>query len=157
MLKLSSEIVNAFLDPCISVFEQVISTSGTLEVNDTYINKLKVSPYEVSVSSMVSGDLDGKIVLSVSTEMAMEIAEQMMGEMINSLNSDAQSAITELVTMIVGNASVKLSKLNHNIKMAPVEFSYGSHVEIGSVECPYPVSISIKSDLGIFELDLAFY
>ena len=157
MLKLSADIVNAFVVPCIKIFEQIIPKSGQMEIGDVYIEKAKISPFEVSISSMVSGDLEGRVVLSLSTDIALEIAEQMMGEMVDSLDSEAQSAISELMTMIVGNASAELSKIQHDIKMAPVAFSYGNREHIGSHECPYPVSVPIISDIGTFELDLAFY
>lgn len=157
MLKLSADIVNAFVEPCIKIIEQIIPKSGRLELGEVYIEESKISPFEVSISSMVSGDLEGKVVLSLSTDTALEMAEQMMGSMVDSLDSDAQSAISELMTMIVGNASAELSKIKHNIKMAPVSFSYGAREPIGSHECPYPVTVPIKSNLGTFELDLAFY
>ena len=157
MLKLEAETVNAFIEPCISVFEMLTPKVGRMVVGAVYVEAMKVSNYDVSMSCMISGSLEGKVVLSMKSDVALEIAEDMVGEAVDSLDDDAQSAIKELMTMVVGNAAVELGKTNLDINIAPVTFSYGFQEHIGNPSCPYPVTVPLLCDLGTVEIDLAFY
>jgi len=157
MLKLSAHTVNAFIEPCLNVLEMLTPKVGQVVVGAVYIEAMKVSNYDVSMSCMISGDLEGKVVISMKTDVALEIAEDMMGEAVDSLDNDAQSAIKEMMTMVVGNAAVELGKEELEIEIAPVTFSYGYQEHISSPSCPYPVTVPLLCDLGTVELDLAFY
>lgn len=163
MVRIDTDIVNSFVEPSLRIIEQVAPKIGRLGVGEVYIAQKKVSTYDITMSSMVTmsskvlGNLEGRVLLSLSVDMAIEIAEEMIGSAVDSFDAQAQKAIVELMGMIVGNASVELTNLNHDIKTAPVIFSYGTHERIGSDTCPFPVTVPLQSKTGTLELDLAFY
>jgi len=157
MQKQTADVVNAFVEPCLSILEELAPKTAPIHLGDPRMEALKVSDCEVNLISMVSGDLEAKVVFGLSTDMAMEVAEQMMNIQVDSLDSVAQSAITELVNIIIGKTSMALAELAYETTVSPVSFSYGNLEPIGTTECPHPVTIPLITALGTLELDLAFY
>ncbi len=157
MFRLDAELVNTFVQPSLEIIEEVVPKLGRLKLGEVYIKEMKVSNYDITLSTMFSGHLDGRVLLSLPVDLAIEIAEGLRQTAVDSFDSEAQTAVVELMGMIVGNAGLELSDLHYNVKMTPVIFSYGTREHIGSEDCPCPVTVPLLSNMGTLELDLAFY
>ncbi|MDH3326090.1 MAG: chemotaxis protein CheX [Gammaproteobacteria bacterium] len=158
MIKLNAQTVNTFVESSINVFSQFsLDTDQPLSLGNVYMEKLKLSQYEVEIYSLLSGDYEGRVLLGMSVDSAIEIAERMTGAAVDTFDEDAQSALSELMNLILGSALHELEKNKKNVKMSPVKLKYGGSEPIGTLQCPYPVTVPIYTQVGNMELDIAFY
>jgi len=157
MFRLNAELVNSIVKPSLEVIEELAPKLGQLAIGEVYIKEMKVSNYDITLSSMFSGHLDGRVLLSLPVNLAIEIAEGVRRCAVDSFDSKAQTAVVELMGMIIVNAGMALGDLHYKVTMTPVIFSYGTREHIGSDDCPCPLTVPFISAMGTLELDLAFY
>lgn len=148
------EHINPFIEACRSVLKQVVAVEAQL--GKIYV---KTSPYTgeaVVIIVGLTGDLKGQAVLSLSSDVAKEIASTMMGGMpVDELNDISRSAISELGNMILGTAASLLSQKKISIDITPPTMLTGERLLISSDKMT-TVCIPLTWDTSkMIELDIS--
>lgn len=138
------EFINPFANSVLSVLEKEIPADwirGQLT--------LKSSPFEghdMNVIIGVAGDVEGQVVLTMSSATAKNIVSTMMGETVTEIDEIGKSAIAELGNMVTGNASIALAENGYRSVLTPPSLIQGKELIVTTV---VPVlSIPMRSEKG---------
>lgn len=110
---------------------------------------------DINVLVGISGLLVGRSVMGMDTRVALEIAEIMSGRPIDSFEEDAQSVISELMNIIVGNAVSELDLALDEIKFTPPTLFYGRAVKTNVSEAGFTLMRQISTGWGNIEFNLS--
>lgn len=123
-----------YINPFIEASKDIIAQTTGLNpvVGKVY---LKNEPYKgdkVVVLIGLTGEIQGSVVISLSSSLACSIASAMMGGMpVPELDELAKSAIAELSNMILGNTANIFSKNKINIEITPPTLLTGQNLQFG--------------------------
>ncbi len=100
------------------VFETMINVPFSL--GKPSLKKGSEVPHEISSIIGLSGNVSGSVVISLSHEIAYQLASSLLGEEISELNEDCTDAIGEITNMIAGNAKTDFPTTNNSISVPSV-------------------------------------
>jgi CheY-specific phosphatase CheX len=152
-----AEDVNDFIGPIFDAFESNVDSVGELSVGQLCIKERKISGCDVSVQFIVSGDLQGKCVVSVTSTAAIEIAEKVSAEPFDSFDSGAQDAVKDFFDSVFEKIQTKFSEREKQVEFSPPKLLYGRRVDLTTNSCSEPLTVPVHSALGEMELNLAFH
>ena len=119
--------------------------------------KLQGGPYttkEVTVIIGLAQDIEGAVILGMSTETAVRYVSRVMGEEMDELDELAQSGIGELGNVIAGRAGVVLGEKGYQTVIAPPAIILG-HATVLSTLSLQRLVLPVETPLGVVELQLA--
>jgi chemotaxis protein CheX len=133
-----------------NVFETMINVPFSL--GRPSLKKGSEVPHEISSIIGLSGNVSGSVVLSLSHDIAYQLASSLIGEEINELNEDCTDAIGEIANMIAGNAKTDFPSDNNYISVPSVV--------VGKHKVTYPsglpiINIPCKTDKGEMMIEIA--
>jgi chemotaxis protein CheX len=146
------EYINPFVEAAVSILETVLSIPIT---RGEIFLKAKSQPV-LGVSAIVglAGDVEGRVLIDMSEETAMEIASIMNDEKITELSELAKATITEVANMIVAQAVTKLSDLGFKFDLTPPTIFTGRQMQISDFEVEALI-VPIETKLGKLEINVA--
>lgn len=93
--------------------------------------------------------------MGMDTRVALELAEMLSGQPIDSFEKDAQSVISELMNIIVGNAVSELGLTMDQIKFTPPMLFYSRAVKTRISESGFTLMRQITTGWGSIEFNLS--
>lgn len=120
------KLINPFLEATTSVmpslgFKEIVRSS--LSVGENYLNS-----QGVTVLIGITHEVQGNIAYNMTEETAKKIAStMMMGMPVPEFDAIAQSAISELVNMITGNAAANFEKVGVKVDISPPSLITGEN------------------------------
>ncbi len=152
---MKAEYVNAFLEPAVSVIKKVLKVKVTIGEITKAVTVNARDAFSVIIG--LSGDLSGVVIIGFSMKTARNIAAKMLcKDKLTDLNIDAKEALSELVNMIVGNATGNLYDLGLKELLTPPTIVLGSKVSYELSSSDQLTIISIKTGLGIVDMNIFF-
>jgi chemotaxis protein CheX len=120
------------------VFETMINVPFSL--GKPTLKKGSEVPHEISSIIGLSGNVSGSVVISLSHEIAYQLASSLLGEEISELSEDCTDCIGEIANMIAGNAKTDFPTDNNSISVPSVvvgkhKVSYPSGLPVISIPC----------------------
>jgi chemotaxis protein CheX len=133
-----------------NVFETMINVPFSL--GRPSLKKGSEVPHEISSIIGLSGNVSGSVVISLSHDIAYQLASSLLDEKITELNEDCTDCIGEIANMIAGNAKTDFPTDNNNISVPSVV--------VGKHKVTYPsglpiISIPCKTDKGEMVIEIA--
>ncbi len=149
-----AEHINPFLSAAVDVFSTMLNCQlqrGPLALGANF-----QPAHEISGVISLSGKASGTVVFSVEREVALCVAEQMLGERPASLNAEVADAIGEVTNMIAGRAKAGLEHLEMRLGLPRVVVGRNHTIDFGSVlrkisipyVCPWG---ELTVDVGLLE------
>ena len=133
---------------------EIIPKDVHVSVGDFVVRDKPFTQCDTSVLIGISGSfLVGRSIMSMDTRVAIEIAEIMSGQPIDSFADDAQSAICELMNIIVGNAVSTLGLTFEQIKFTPPKLFYGRAVKTSINESSLTIMRQMTTGWGNIEFN----
>lgn len=102
------EYINPFISAATNVFKTVLGCD--IEREQLSLKDTNAPTFEVSGVIGLTGNVSGAVVLSVSSPVAFQLVETMLGMRVHEVNADVVDAVGELTNMIAGGAKVALSQ-----------------------------------------------
>jgi len=124
-------------------------------VDDFMIRDEPFTQCDISVLIGISGVFTGRSVMGMDTRVALELAEMLSGQPIDSFEKDAQSVISELMNIIVGNAVSELGLTMDQIKFTPPMLFYSRAVKTRISESGFTLMRQITTGWGSIEFNLS--
>jgi chemotaxis protein CheX len=111
-----------------------------------------VTAFDVSGIIGISGEVNGCIVISFPTKIALNVGSCLLGEELTEVDGDCTDTIGEVANMIAGDAKKRFPKTNTTISVPSVI--------IGSHKVAYPsglpiISIPCETEAGQFAIEVA--
>ena len=136
--------INPFVDAVIRLFQTMMTL--TVTIGEPALNT-KARPHHD-----VSGDIHGRVVVSMPEPLATVLASELLGDTIDRLDADCIDAVGEIANMIAGNAKTDFPGGASAISVP--------QVVIGREKVPYPdatpiISIPCDTVKGSLQIDVA--
>ncbi|MHB0875720.1 MAG: chemotaxis protein CheX, partial [Anaerolineae bacterium] len=100
------------------------------------------------------GDVQGSVMYSMPTSMALGLVARMMGEPFEEFDELAQSGIGELGNVITGQAATKLSQTGITVDLSVPTLIIGRGATISTLDFQRLV-VPLDTDLGTMHIHLA--
>jgi chemotaxis protein CheX len=145
------EYINPFITTTVNVFATMLSCKITrvgLKVKE------RLQPeHEISGIIGLSGRAAGTVVLSLSRNVALSAASEMIGEEQNEINDDVADVIGELANMVAGGAKAQLTELEMSVSLPSVIIGK-NHIIMGSSKVQ-TLSVLFSSAWGPLNVDVS--
>lgn len=144
----------AYIKPFVDAVENLFNTMLNLpfSLEKPYIKKEPVPEYEIAGIIGLSGGVSGCVVVNMREALALQLASELLDEVMTELDDDCIDAIGEIANMIAGNAKTDFPDENCSISVPSVV--------IGKHKTSYPhgidvISIPCKAGAGKLVIDVA--
>jgi len=142
--------VNPFLNAVQNIFETMIDIPFSL--GKPSIKKEATASHEISGIIGITGEVIGSVVVSFPETIAIQLASELLGEVLEEVNADCTDAIGEIANMIAGDAKNGFPEGNTSVSVPTViigkhKVAYPSGVPIITIPC--------KTNSGWFAIDVA--
>jgi chemotaxis protein CheX len=147
---MKAEFINPFVVSTCDVFKVMLEcelTRGELSVKQD-----SCASHEVSGVIGMSGEAAGTVVVSLSREMALQVAGALLGEMPESVDADVVDAIGEIANMVAGGAKSRLDGLELSIGLPTV--ICGENHTVNFPSNATPIIIPFSSDWGPLSIEV---
>src|SRR3984957_12177099 len=113
------ELIQPFINAADAVFSDLLQSSAkiidlTMD-EDTYRRK------GVAALIAIKGDIEGRVILDLSPEVAMKVASHLAGEAAPSSDQVGRETVCELANMVIGNSVTLLNDQGFRFKFFPPE------------------------------------
>lgn len=116
--------INPFISASVSVIKSMCGTG--VKVNKPYITPIIFDAGSRVILIGITGNVKGQIFLGFPKETTLDVAGAMMGGMVlNEMDEIAESALSELGNMIMGNVATIFSASNIKIDITPPSMAKG--------------------------------
>lgn len=146
--------VNPFIDATLCVLKTMASTEA--EVGKPYIKKDTTAMGDVTSLIGLSGQINGSVSVSFTTESILCVVSRMFGEEMTELNDEVKDAVGEIANMISGQARQKIETMGHSLKAAIPSVIVGTKHSIAHASSYPVVAIPFSTVDGNFTIEVCF-
>ena len=132
---MEAKYINTFLEGLLQIFDQL----ANIKLNHLGTKLKTTSKIDKSVITIVgiTGDLKGVVNINMNSDLAIKIASNMMGgTSVEKFDEISKSAISELLNIIMGNVSTKLSQMGVSIDITPPTMLTGDNIDLKTLDIP---------------------
>jgi chemotaxis protein CheX len=152
---MKEEHIEPFINAARKLMEMMVGIKN-FKKKEVYVDQQMNSVFDVSAIIGVTGDCTGSIVLSFSNSVASEMLGKLLGEPVREFNDDVCDAVCEMVNIIAGNASAKLTEngVGHIERSLP-NVIYGKGHSIKRPQSAPAVNVVFGTELGDFAMQVS--
>jgi chemotaxis protein CheX len=150
------EYINPFVESAYNVLQEVLQVE--VARGDLYLKSTAAPVLGVAAIIGLAGDVEGRVLLDMSRETAVDVASGMLKSMdmdaITELNEMGRATITELANMITGQAVTKLHDLGFKFDLTPPALVTGDNMEISNTNVEALI-VPMEMPQGKIEINVA--
>lgn len=117
------EHINPFLKASTKVFAEMCGMN--IEIGKPYMSEPILAKDSVMILIGITGEIKGQVIITLSSDIALDIASKMMMMEVTEIDDMVNSAIGELGNMILGNAATIFAASSINIDITPPTIGRG--------------------------------
>lgn len=146
------EYINPFVEAAYNIMRDVLQA----EVNrkDLYLKKTSQPVMGVAALVGLAGTVEGRVLIDMSQETAVNIASEMNGEQLKPGDELVQATITELANMITGQAVTKLYELGFKFDLTPPSIFTGENMQVSNSDVEALI-VPLEMTCGLVEINVA--
>ena len=146
------EYINPFVESAFNVLKEVLNSE--IKRGELYLKSTSQPVLGVATIIGLAGDVEGRVLLDMSMETAINIASEMNMEKLEKFDELGKATITELANMITGQAITKLHELGFKFDLTPPSMLTGNDMVISDsgVEA---LIVPIELTYGKLEINVA--
>jgi chemotaxis protein CheX len=122
------EYINPFVEAAFSILREVLNVDP--KRGELYLKSSSQSILGVAAIVGLAGDVEGRVLLDMTTDTAVSIASAMNMEELESLDDLGKATINELANMITAQAVTKLHDLGFEFDLTPPAIITGENMEV---------------------------
>lgn len=146
------EYINPFVESSIGVLNEVLGLN--IRRGGLSLGSRVSAVHEVAIVVGLVGQVEGRVVLDLSKEVALNIVSIMNGEKYSELDEMASATLTELGNMITGRAVTQLSELGYAFDVTPPAIFVGAS-SIGDANKIEALIVPLEMDFGTITINVA--
>ncbi|MFW5776193.1 MAG: chemotaxis protein CheX [Spirochaetota bacterium] len=150
------EYINPFVESAYNILNEVLHVE--VARGDLYLKSTAAPVLGVAAIIGLAGDVEGRVLLDMSRETAIDIASAMLKSMdmdpITEMNEMGRATITELANMITGQAVTKLHDLGFKFDLTPPALVTGDNMEISNTNVEALI-VPMEMPQGKIEINVA--
>ena len=148
------ELIQPFINAADAVFAD--SLQGPTKIVDLQMDQDAYRRKGVAALIVIKGDIEGRVILDLSQEVAMKVASQLAGTEIEASEEVVKETVCELGNMIIGNSVTLLNDQGFHFKVSPPEIHMNETGLAGSADTEALV-ICIETSCGEIYLNIAMH
>jgi chemotaxis protein CheX len=113
------ELIQPFINAADAVFAG--SLQATTKIADLTMDEETYRRKGVAALIAIKGDIEGRVILDLSPEVAIKIASHMAGEQVPESEQIVRETVCELANMVIGNSVTLLNDQGFHFKVFPPE------------------------------------
>ncbi len=142
--------INPFINAVINLFHTMVGL--TVNVGSPELKSDAKPHHDVCGVIDVTGEVQGRVVVSMPETMATVLASELLGDPIEQLDEDCIDAVGEIANMIAGNAKTDFPEGGNTISVPQVVIGRGNVTYPASTPV---ISIPCQTDQGALSIDVA--
>jgi len=148
------ELIQPFINAADAVFAE--SLQGPTKIVDLEMDEDAYRRKGVAALIAIRGDIEGRVILDLSPEVAMKVASQLAGSEIEASEQVVKETVCELANMVIGNSVTLLNDQGFHFKVFPPEVHMDETGLAGSADTEALV-ICIETPCGNIYLNIAMH
>jgi chemotaxis protein CheX len=113
------ELIQPFIDAADSIFSE--SLQAPTKIADLSMDENAYRRKGVAALIAIKGEIEGRVILDISPEVAVKIATQLAGMEIQATEQVVRETVCELANMVIGNSVTLLNDQGFRFKVFPPE------------------------------------
>ena len=148
------ELIQPFINAADAVFAE--SLQAPTKIVDLAMEENAYRRKGIAALIAIKGDIEGRVILDLSPEVAMKVASQLAGEEIEASEQVVKETVCELANMVIGNSVTLLNDQGFRFKVFPPEIHTTEEGLAGSPDTEAMV-ICIDTPCGEVFLNIAMH
>ncbi len=148
------ELIQPFISAADAVFAE--SLQGSTKIVDLEMDEDAYRRKGVAALIAIKGDIEGRVILDLSPEVAVKVASQLAGTEIEASEQVVKETVCEMANMVIGNSVTLLNDQGFHFKVFPPEVHMDETGLAGSADTEALV-ICIETPCGNIYLNIAMH
>jgi chemotaxis protein CheX len=148
------ELIQPFINAADAVFAE--SLQAPTKIVDLSMDEEIYRRKGVAALIAIKGDIEGRIILDLSPEVAIKIASQLSGAEVTASEQVVRETVCEMANMVIGNSVTLLNDQGFKFKVFPPEIHVNSEGLGGDAETEAMV-LCIETPCGQAYLNIAMH
>ncbi len=148
------ELIQPFINAADAVFAE--SLQAPTKIMDLSMDEDAYRRKGIAALIAIKGDIEGRVILDLSPEVAMKVASQLAGTEIEASEQVVKETVCELANMVIGNSVTLLNDQGFHFKVFPPEIHMNDTGLAGSADTEALV-ICIETPCGNIYLNIAMH
>jgi len=148
------ELIQPFINAADAVFAE--SLQGSTKIVDLEMDEDAYRRKGVAALIAIKGDIEGRVILDLSPEVAVKVASQLAGTEIEASEQVVKETVCEMANMVIGNSVTLLNDQGFHFKVFPPEVHMDETGLAGSADTEALV-ICIETPCGNIYLNIAMH
>src|SRR5258708_5624647 len=148
------ELIQPFISAADAVFAE--SLQGSTKIVDLEMDEDAYRRKGVAALIAIKGDIEGRVILDLSPEVAVKVASQLAGTEIEASEQVVKENVFEMANMVIGNSVTLLNDQGFHFKVFPPEVHMDETGLAGSADTEALV-ICIETPCGNIYLNIAMH
>jgi len=148
------ELIQPFINAADAVFAE--SLQGPTKIVDLEMDEDAYRRKGVAALIAIKGDIEGRVILDLSPEVAMKVATILAGTEMEASDQVVRETVCEMANMVIGNSVTLLNDQGFHFKVFPPEIHMDETGLAGSADTEALV-ICIETPCGNIHLNIAMH
>jgi chemotaxis protein CheX len=148
------ELIQPFINAADAVFAE--SLQAPTKIADLTMDENTYRRKGVAALIAIKGDIEGRVILDLSPEVAMRVASHLAGSPLPETEQVVRETVCELANMVIGNSVTLLNDQGFRFKVFPPEVHMSEQGLAGSVDTEAMV-LCIETPCGEIYLNIAMH
>jgi chemotaxis protein CheX len=148
------ELIQPFISAADAVFAELLQ--APTKIMDLSMDEDAYRRKGIAALIAIKGDIEGRVILDLSPEVAMKVANQLAGAEVEASEQVARETVCEMANMVIGNSVTLLNDQGFHFKVFPPEVHMDETGLAGSADTEALV-ICIETPCGNIYLNIAMH
>ena len=148
------ELIQPFINAADAVFAE--SLQAPTKIVDLEMDQETYRRKGVAALIAIKGDIEGRVILDLSPEVALKVASQLAGTEVVASEQVVRETVCEMANMVIGNSVTLLNDQGFHFKVFPPEIHMDETGLAGSADTEALV-ICIETPCGNVYLNIAMH
>jgi len=148
------ELVQPFINAADAVFAE--SLQAPTKIVDLEMDQEAYRRKGVAALIAIKGDIEGRVILDLSPEVALKVASQLAGTEVAASEQVVRETVCEMANMVIGNSVTLLNDQGFHFKVFPPEIHMDETGLAGTADTEALV-ICIETPCGNIYLNIAMH
>ena len=148
------ELIQPFINAADAVFAE--SLQAPTKIVDLEMDQEAYRRKGVAALIAIKGDIEGRVILDLSPEVAMKVATILAGTAVEASDQVVRETVCEMANMVIGNSVTLLNDQGFHFKVFPPEIHMDETGLAGSADTEALV-ICIETPCGNIYLNIAMH
>ncbi len=148
------ELIQPFINAADAIFSECLQSPA--KIIDLTMDEEAYRRKGVAALIAIKGDIEGRVILDLSPEVAQKVASHLAGEELPESQQLVRETVCELANMVIGNSVTLLNDQGFRFKVFPPEI-HMSDTGLSGTEDTEAIVLGLETPCGEIYLNIAMH